>query len=107
MPLYEYFCPKCEHEFELLIRGSEIPVCPDCGNKNLTREMSTPAAHTKSSEFGCKPSGQLRSRTRMYVLQTSRLKKLRRLCGFYYHRKRNVRELPKTSFSPNFFVTIQ
>ncbi|MDR0391673.1 MAG: zinc ribbon domain-containing protein [Planctomycetaceae bacterium] len=56
MPLYEYFCPKCEREFELLIRGSEVPVCPDCGNKKLTREMSVPAAHKNYNEFGCKPS---------------------------------------------------
>ncbi|MDR1291249.1 MAG: zinc ribbon domain-containing protein [Planctomycetaceae bacterium] len=56
MPIYEYFCPKCEREFELLIRSSDIPVCPDCGNKKLTREMSAPATHTRSNEFGCKPS---------------------------------------------------
>ncbi|MDR2761852.1 MAG: zinc ribbon domain-containing protein [Planctomycetaceae bacterium] len=56
MPLYEYYCPKCKHEFELLIRSSDIPVCPDCGNKKLVKEMSTSSARTKNSEFGCKPS---------------------------------------------------
>ena len=46
MPIYEYACQSCGHEFELLIRGSETPHCPECDNaKSLTKRFSVPAAH--------------------------------------------------------------
>ena len=58
MPLYEYNCPDCNQEFELLIRGQEQPACPTCGKKHLTRLLSVPAAHTASSKSLpiCNPS---------------------------------------------------
>ncbi|MCL2117754.1 MAG: zinc ribbon domain-containing protein [Planctomycetaceae bacterium] len=46
MPIYEYYCQKCQNDCELLIRGSEKPVCPRCGSCKLQRQMSAPAAHT-------------------------------------------------------------
>jgi putative FmdB family regulatory protein len=30
MPVYEYACKKCGHEFEELVFGDEKPVCPKC-----------------------------------------------------------------------------
>lgn len=45
MPIYEYTCEGCQHDFELLIRGDERPVCPDCGGKKLEKRFSIPAAH--------------------------------------------------------------
>lgn len=53
MPMYEYFCPECHSEFELLIRRGEQPVCPDCGNKKLTRHISAPAGHVTGSSTPC------------------------------------------------------
>jgi putative FmdB family regulatory protein len=32
MPIYEYSCASCDNEFEVLVRGSEKPACPDCGS---------------------------------------------------------------------------
>jgi putative FmdB family regulatory protein len=49
MPIYEYTCNDCGHEFELLLRGSEIPECPSCGRQHLAKSMSVPAAHTGGS----------------------------------------------------------
>lgn len=49
MPLYEYTCTKCRDEFELLVRGGETPVCPQCGSQRLERLLSVPAAHTASA----------------------------------------------------------
>jgi len=49
MPIYEYTCQDCGSEFELLIRGSEKPVCPSCGRQRLTKSLSVPAAHTAGS----------------------------------------------------------
>ncbi len=46
MPIYEYACHECEHEFELLVRGSEQPLCPTCGGRRIERQLSVPAAHS-------------------------------------------------------------
>jgi putative FmdB family regulatory protein len=51
MPLYEYVCGACKHTIELLIRGDQAPVCPDCGSKSLDRQWSVPAAHTGGSSL--------------------------------------------------------
>ncbi|MBR2586248.1 MAG: zinc ribbon domain-containing protein [Thermoguttaceae bacterium] len=53
MPVYEYRCAKCQAEFELLIRGSQTPVCPECGSKKLIRHMSAPAGHVTGSSTPC------------------------------------------------------
>ncbi|MBN2282990.1 MAG: zinc ribbon domain-containing protein [Deltaproteobacteria bacterium] len=43
MPIYEYRCKKCKHEFEELRfsgdRDSDV-VCPKCGKKAAERMMS-------------------------------------------------------------------
>lgn len=49
MPIYEYSCEGCAHDFELLIRGDERPECPTCGGRKLTKRFSVPAAHTGAS----------------------------------------------------------
>ncbi len=41
MPIYEYVCEKCGNEFELIVFRNEEPPCPECGEKNPTRKMST------------------------------------------------------------------
>lgn len=48
MPIYEYSCAQCRGSFELLVRGSETPRCPDCGSTELAKLLSVPAAHTRS-----------------------------------------------------------
>jgi putative FmdB family regulatory protein len=53
MPLYEYVCNHCQVEFEVLVRGAEIPTCPKCGAVDLARQMSAPAAHVASLEGSC------------------------------------------------------
>ena len=45
MPVYEYQCEECRSEVELLVRGQEVPECPQCASKKLTRLMSAPAGH--------------------------------------------------------------
>ncbi len=41
MPLYDYRCRKCGHEFEALVIGSATPECPQCGGSELDKLMST------------------------------------------------------------------
>jgi len=48
MPLYEYACKGCDHQFELLVRGSDVPACPKCHSEKLERRMSAFAANTNS-----------------------------------------------------------
>jgi len=62
MPLFEYTCQGCQSQFELLVRGSDKPACPQCGSAKLEKAWSVPAAHTggKSNELpvcGPMPSG--------------------------------------------------
>src|SRR6266478_9551799 len=43
MPIYEYACPKCRVIFNFLskrIDPDKSPICPKCGNKKLTKQMS-------------------------------------------------------------------
>ena len=42
MPLYEYRCDACEHEFEVLQKISDEPLkhCPDCEQPQLRKLIS-------------------------------------------------------------------
>jgi len=43
MPIYEFACPKCRVIFNFLskrLNPDRSPVCPKCGNKKLTKQMS-------------------------------------------------------------------
>lgn len=43
MPIYEFACPKCRKIFSFLskrVNPDRNPVCPKCGNRKLTKEMS-------------------------------------------------------------------
>ena len=46
MPLYDFQCRGCGHEFEALVRGREILECPSCHGHNLERLLSTFAVST-------------------------------------------------------------
>lgn len=42
MPIYEYQCSKCQHQFELIQKMAELPVkkCPECLEDTATRLIS-------------------------------------------------------------------
>lgn len=49
MPIYEFKCGKCSHEFERLVfRSDESVECPQCSCKEVSRLMSTCAFKTDS-----------------------------------------------------------
>jgi putative FmdB family regulatory protein len=43
MPLYEYECQKCQHQFEALVFGDEAIECPECQATHLEKQVSIPA----------------------------------------------------------------
>lgn len=49
MPLFEYACRDCDHQFEALVRAGETPECPSCHGSALERRLSVFAAHTTGS----------------------------------------------------------
>jgi putative FmdB family regulatory protein len=40
MPLYEYECRSCHHQFELLVRDSTALECPSCRSRELEKQLS-------------------------------------------------------------------
>ncbi len=59
MPIYEYVCPKCGHEFEQLVMSvssRDDIECPECGSAAPTRQMSVFAAR-EGSETSALPAG--------------------------------------------------
>ncbi|MBX7165618.1 MAG: zinc ribbon domain-containing protein [Pirellulales bacterium] len=49
MPLYEYVCQDCHNACELLVRGSERPLCPNCQSQRLEKLLSVTAAPVTGS----------------------------------------------------------
>jgi putative FmdB family regulatory protein len=50
MPIYEYACRSCGHEFETLVRSSEKPSCVQCASPELEKKLSVFAAHGGEAE---------------------------------------------------------
>ncbi len=50
MPIYEYQCKECQHQFELLQRFSDpqVTACPRCGGA-VQQIISAPAVQFKGS----------------------------------------------------------
>ena len=40
MPIYEYHCRACRHDFEALVRTGDTAVCPACAATDLDRLVS-------------------------------------------------------------------
>ena len=49
MPIYEYKCLKCGHQFEVIQRFSDNPVeiCPNCKNNKVEKLVSAPSFRLK------------------------------------------------------------
>jgi len=48
MPIFEYVCKECQHEFEALIFGQQKAECPKCQSKKLEPKLSVFAVAAKS-----------------------------------------------------------
>lgn len=54
MPIFEYACQDCGHEFEALTRSSQQPECPRCHSIQLEKKLSVFA--TAGSGEGREPA---------------------------------------------------
>ncbi len=48
MPIFEYICQDCQHEFETLIFGRDKAKCPNCQSQKLSPQLSVFAVSAKS-----------------------------------------------------------
>ncbi|MGE3507510.1 MAG: FmdB family zinc ribbon protein [Vicinamibacterales bacterium] len=47
MPLFEYTCRDCGHEFEFLTRAGQTPQCPSCESQALEKQLSVFAVNSQ------------------------------------------------------------
>jgi len=50
MPIYEYICQKCNHQFEALLYGKEKAECPKCHATRLAPQLSVFAVSAGSTK---------------------------------------------------------
>ena len=44
MPIFDYRCKSCSHEFEAFVRNtSKVVACPECRGEDLEKLLSLPA----------------------------------------------------------------
>ena len=54
MPIHEYRCRHCNHDFEELVRTAEQTIaCPACHSDDVQRKMSVFGAVVKNSAMAC------------------------------------------------------
>ena len=49
MPIFEYACRGCGHEFETLVRAGSVPECPGCRSTELEKKLSVFATASAES----------------------------------------------------------
>ncbi|MCC7124116.1 MAG: zinc ribbon domain-containing protein [Acidobacteria bacterium] len=49
MPIYDYSCKSCGHEFERLVRTGDTPACPACAATDLERLVTAPAVKSSGT----------------------------------------------------------
>jgi putative FmdB family regulatory protein len=54
MPILEYVCEDCTHQFEAIVLGSRQPVCPACDSQRLERQLSVFAVGGQSAGFAAR-----------------------------------------------------
>jgi putative FmdB family regulatory protein len=57
MPIFEYVCQKCHHQFEALVYGKQKAECPKCHATKLDPQLSVFAVSAKGPAGRSAPAG--------------------------------------------------
>jgi putative FmdB family regulatory protein len=57
MPIFEYVCKGCDHQFEALVYGNQKAECPKCHSAKLVPQLSVFAVSAKGSSAAAPSSG--------------------------------------------------
>jgi putative FmdB family regulatory protein len=49
MPIFEYICKECDHQFEALVYGKQKAECPKCHGSKLAPQLSVFAVSAKGN----------------------------------------------------------
>ena len=60
MPLHEFKCRRCSHQFEALVRGSSEPACPSCQSTDLEKLLSLFAVSSETTRQNNLQAGRKR-----------------------------------------------
>lgn len=61
MPIYEYECRGCGHQFEFLLLPSTSPACPACASVDLERVLSLFAVSSEGTRSNALADGRKRA----------------------------------------------
>jgi len=50
VPIFEFTCRACSHEFETLVRSAETPTCARCSSAELDKKLSVFATQTPAAD---------------------------------------------------------
>ena len=50
MPIFEYECRECHHQFELLLLPKDQPACPKCEGTQLDKLLSISSVSCESTK---------------------------------------------------------
>jgi putative FmdB family regulatory protein len=56
MPIFEYVCQKCHHQFEALVYGNQKAECPKCHTTKLDPQLSVFAVSAKGPSSAAGPA---------------------------------------------------
>ncbi len=49
MPIFDFVCRSCRHEFDALVRGASVPECKVCGSTDLEKLLSLPNVKSETT----------------------------------------------------------
>ncbi|MFN0301256.1 MAG: FmdB family zinc ribbon protein [Burkholderiales bacterium] len=52
MPMFDFHCEKCDHDFEAFVRATVTPDCPKCTAQSVTRRLSSFGVGSSGSSAG-------------------------------------------------------
>ena len=61
VPIYEYRCRACRHDFEALVRTGDTPACPACAATDLERQISLFAVDSEGTRQAARDRSMAKS----------------------------------------------